>query len=434
MMQVEKKKVGIVKSTALVASNMIGSGALLAPMVLAPYGSWALIGWVITTFGALALAFCFSRLSEWFPGAGGPYMYVQRIFGNFAGFQVSWFYWFSTWCGSASLVIGTLQYLSIFWPDILASDCVSISIGLIMIWGFTTINMFGISESMSISFIVLLFKTLPLILFALFGVFKFDISVICDKFDVQFGEHLALMSMMQPLLWAFIGLESATVPSEHIDNPKKVIPIATISGVLITACVYILGALVINGVLTSEQLAVSKAPYVDAGYVVFGDFGKFFMMLTGIIGLIGSLNGWILIHGQVSYSAAQHGLFPKLFSRVNKRNAPIGVLIGSICMSILFVCSYSGALSRQIGLLIDLSVLAMVIPYFYCVSAVITVCYKKLTKCCLSTGDFCLLAVAILALVYAFFAIFSAGNQLMILAFFSMLVAAPLYCFVKNEK
>jgi hypothetical protein len=43
-------------AVALVMGNMIGSGIFLLPASLAPYGGLSLVGWVVSTSGALALA------------------------------------------------------------------------------------------------------------------------------------------------------------------------------------------------------------------------------------------------------------------------------------------------------------------------------------------------------------------------------------------
>ena len=50
------KKLGLVAATSLVIGNMIGSGIFLLPSSLAPYGLLSVVGWLITSFGALMLA------------------------------------------------------------------------------------------------------------------------------------------------------------------------------------------------------------------------------------------------------------------------------------------------------------------------------------------------------------------------------------------
>ena len=56
-------------------------------------------------------------------------------------------------------------------------------------------------------------------------------------------------------LWAFIGLESATVPAEEVKDPERTIPRATILGTLVTTVVYIVATVAIIGVLPLGQLA-----------------------------------------------------------------------------------------------------------------------------------------------------------------------------------
>ena len=84
-----KNKLGLWTSTSLVIGNMIGAGVFLLPAALASFGGISLLGWVVSTIGALLLAKIFSSLSRLMPnGDGGPYAYTREGFGDFAGFIV----------------------------------------------------------------------------------------------------------------------------------------------------------------------------------------------------------------------------------------------------------------------------------------------------------------------------------------------------------
>lgn len=425
----DKFKIGPFRATALVSGNMIGSGVLLAPALLAPYGQMSLIGWILTTIGALALALVFSRLAIWIPNSGGPYTYVKRVFGDFVGFQMAWGYWISSWCGSVSLLVGTLQYIFVFAPEFAANTTYSMIFGLSMIWIFTCFNIRGLKETTFVGIIIFLIKVVPLVLIAFVGIFYADFSRVFtfDKCDWS-----SLGSMSTILLWAFIGLESATIPSEDVRTPKKTIPVATIAGVLITAAVYIMGAIVITGVLPQAELIKSAAPYVDSANKIFGNPGYLFMIITGIIGLVGSLNGWILIQGQVPYAAAKEGLFPAVFLKKNKNGVPRGVLIGSILMSIMFVLNYQESLAKNLRLFIDIAVLAMLLPYFYSVIAYGYLAVTKKNE--LSNKEkFFMPIIGLIAFLYSFIAIVGTGKELISLCFLIFLVSVPFYCFVKKR-
>ncbi len=425
----DKFKIGPFRATALVSGNMIGSGILVAPALLAPYGQMSLIGWILTTIGALALALVFSKLAIWIPNSGGPYTYVKHVFGDFVGFQMAWGYWISSWCGSVSLLLGTLQYICVFAPEFVGNTTYSVIFGLSMIWLFTYFNIRGLKETTFVGIIVFLIKVVPLVLIAFVGIFYADFSRVFtfDKCDWS-----SLGSMAPVLLWAFIGLESATIPSEEVENPQKTIPLATIAGVLITAAVYILGAIVITGVLPQAELIKSAAPYVDSANKIFGNPGYLFMIITGIIGLVGSLNGWILIQGQVPYAAAKEGLFPSIFLKTNKNGVPQGVVIGSVLMSIMFILTCQESLVKNLRLFIDVAVLAMLLPYFYSVIAYGYLAVMKKNELS-STEKFFMPIIGLVAFLYSFALIVGAGKELIYLCFLIFLASVPFYCFIKKR-
>ena len=60
----EQRGLGLSACTAPVVGNMIGSGIFLLPASLAAFGPISLVGWVVTSLGALVLAIIFGRLSR----------------------------------------------------------------------------------------------------------------------------------------------------------------------------------------------------------------------------------------------------------------------------------------------------------------------------------------------------------------------------------
>ena len=141
-------------------------------------------------------------------------------------------------------------------------------------------------------------------------------------------------------LWAFIGLESATVPAEEVKDPERTIPRATILGTLATTLLYVVALVAIVGVLSQAALAGSSAPFADAANAMWGGtflglaWGKW-IALVAMAATLGALNGWILLTARVSLAAADDGLFPKPFARVHgKRKTPVfGLIVSSVLVS-----------------------------------------------------------------------------------------------------
>ncbi|MEQ9305232.1 MAG: amino acid permease, partial [Marinoscillum sp.] len=184
-----RKKLGFWTSSSLVVGNMIGSGIFLLPATLASYGSISLIGWVISAFGAAALAFVFIEFSKMLPGtSGGPYVYSRSGLGDFAGFLVAWGYWISVWCANAAIAIALIGYLGVFFPALQTNSVLAVSTGLGIVWGVVWLNTKGVREAGIFSLITSIMKIAPLIAIGTFGLFylkvenfsSFNISGVSD--------------------------------------------------------------------------------------------------------------------------------------------------------------------------------------------------------------------------------------------------------------
>src|SRR5580693_4564570 len=92
------RQLGIGSATALVISNMIGTGILTTSGFLAgQLGSSPLVLsiWGIGAVCALAGAFCYSELGVNFPSSGCEYVYLTQAFGPTWGFMTGWVSFFA---------------------------------------------------------------------------------------------------------------------------------------------------------------------------------------------------------------------------------------------------------------------------------------------------------------------------------------------------
>ena len=116
-------------------------------------------------------------------------------------------------------------------------------------------------------------------------------------------------------MFAYLGLESATVPAGDVKDPERTIPRSTILGISIAMLLYVLGTIAVMGIVPREQLVKSVAPFSDAAQILWGPWGATAISIAVILSSIGALNGWTLLMGQVPMAAARDGLFPPIFSR-----------------------------------------------------------------------------------------------------------------------
>lgn len=421
------KSLGFWTLTALVTGNMIGSGIFMLPAALASFGTIGLFSWVITAIGTMILAIVFARLSRLLPRTGGPYAYCREAFGDFLGFQVAYNYWIALWVGNAAIVVTMVSYLGVFWPELNTNHWLSFILSLSIIWLITLINIKGVKEAGRTQIITTVLKLLPLILIASIGLIFIHKQNLL-QFNVSGKSNFSALTGAATLtMWAFIGFESATVPAEYVVNPKKNIPRATIIGTSIAALVYIFSTLSVMGVMPMEQLAHSSSPFADAANLMFGSWGYWVIAAAAVIACFGTLNGWILMQGQIPLAAAKDGLFPKHFEKVTQSGSPaFGLIISSLLISILLAMRYTASLVDQFTMISLLATLASLIPYIYTSVAELMLFIRRREK--FNKKRLIVSAVlAMLAFGYTYWLIYGAGVQIVFYGVLLLLSSIPVY-------
>ena len=171
-------------------------------------------------------------------------------------------------------------------------------------------------------------------------------------------------------LWAFLGLETATVPTGVVRDPQRTVPRATVIGVSIAGLATMLACTVVVGMLPADVLRTSAAPMAEAARRVWGDWAGLGIGVVATVSCFGALNGWVLLQAQTTLAPALDGLFPKPFARLDRRGTPwFGLLLSSVLASALIISNYSRTLVALFTFTILLSTAATLLPYLITVLA-----------------------------------------------------------------
>jgi APA family basic amino acid/polyamine antiporter len=364
-MNLPKRQIGLVVATALVLGNMIGSGVFLLPSALAPYGSYSLVGWLISACGALLLAGVFYRLAKRAPRAGGPYAYSRDAFGDCVGFLVAWVYWVAVVGSNAAIAVAFASYLSALVPMLGGQPLAGALVALAVIWGLTIVNIAGIRAAGAVQVWTTVLKLVPLLALALFGLWHFDPQLLVP--GPQAGAPLhAINISVAATMFAFIGVECATIPAGHVRDPERTIPRATLIGTLIAAAVYIACTTAVMGVLPASVLAESQAPFADAARVLWGGWAGYLIAGAAVVSCFGALNGWTLIAGQFPEAVARDGLFPRFLGSDSANGTPVAALIvAAMIGSVIVLANYSRGMVAMFTFIILLTTLGNVIAYLF---------------------------------------------------------------------
>jgi len=421
------RTIGFWTAVTIVMGNMIGSGIFLLPASLAPYGAISLAGWIVSAGGSILLAVVFARLARERPAPGGPYVYTKAAFGDLAGFLVAWGYWISVWCTLAALAVAFVGYLDPFIPTIVRQPASAAILAIAAVWVLTIVNLGGIGSAGRVQVATTVLKLVPLVIVGFAGLFFLNPAhfAIADA-SVRSVAH-GTTATATLTLWAFLGLECATIPAGDIENPHVTIPRATIIGTAVTAVIYIASTVGVMGLIPPETLGRTSAPFAEAARAMAGNRAAALVAAGAAISCFGALNGWILVAGQLPEAVAQDGLFPRIFARTSPRGTPSAALaIGSVLATALIAMNYTRGLVDLFTFIILLATLSTLVPYAFC--SVAGLIDRNVR------GHLRPSVVHVLAFAYAVWAIAGAGADVVYWGFLLLVAGLPVYVVVTTGR
>jgi APA family basic amino acid/polyamine antiporter len=398
------------------------------------YGSSALLAWVVTGVGAMLLAGVFATMGRAYPKTGGPY-----AFGDFVGFQTAWGYWIAAWVGNAAIATAFVGYTTVVWPGLADSNLAMALLAVGSIWLLTFVNILGVREGGVVQIVTTILKFVPLALIGVIGLFFMNADHFTPFLDAAGTTGRNALTMLEGItaavgltLWAFIGLESATVPAEEVKDPERTIPRATYLGTAITTLIYIVATVAVMGIIPLAALETSNAPFADAAQSIFGGAWGSWVAVVGMISAFGALNGWTLLTARVSLAAANDGLFPKFFGRVSgKRRTPVyGLIAAAVLVTGLVFMNYTNSLVDQFTFMLLLATLTTVVPYAFAAAAEVAMFIKEPER---FTGRKLVrdTIVAVLGFGYAIWAMYATGPESIAKGYMLLMLGIPLYLYLR---
>ncbi len=391
------------------------------------------MAWLFTAAGALLLATVFAALSRAFPKDGGPYVYTRAAFGELAGFVVAWGYWVSVWVGNAAIATGAVSYTSALAPWIARVPGASAMVTIAVLWFLTLVNCHGVRAAGWVQAVTTVLKLLPLLVLAIVGAFYVRGEVVASFAEVPLTLD-GTTAAATLTLWAMLGLESATVPADKVEDPGRTIPRATMIGTVVTAVFCSVACSLVLLVVPAARLAASNAPFADAARVIWGEGAATLVAVFAAISGYGALNGWILLQGELPYAMARDGVFPRVFARESGRHTPVFALVStSVLVTLLVLMNFHASMVRVFTLMILLSTSACLVAYLVC-SLALLVLMKRGQLAGARPGTPWLAVAGSLGALYSLWAIAGAGRDATVWGAVLLVAGLAVYALMKIAK
>ena len=355
------KGVGLFGLVGVVVGACIGTGVFAMTGQIARCSSpgGALIAFAIVGVGFACLALSLANLGQKRADLTGIYSYATEGFGPLAGFISGWGYWLSAWLGNvayATLLCQTIGYFYEPWSFDGAIPIPCLVFASFVMWGITLLVIRGIESASFVNACVMVAKILGIVVFVAFAAMSFNAGIFTADFWgnvynnlVESGQAgadaVALGTLPEQvigcfviIMWAFIGIEGATVLSSRARD-KKHVATATIFGLLILLVAYVCMALLPYGVMPFQDVAAMSYP--AATYVfeqIVPGFGGGFLSVVIIFAILGSWLSFTILPVETAQEMAEDKLLPAYWGKLNKYKSPyIGLIIVGICTQVVMV-------------------------------------------------------------------------------------------------
>jgi len=304
------------------------------------------------------------------------------------------------------------------------------------------VNLRGVQGAGRLQTVTTVLKLVPLVAIGTLGLAHVNWSNFAPTIPPgQPSLFSAIVAATALTLFSYLGIESATVPADDVDNPTRTIPRATVVGTVIVAAVYISSTIGVLGALPPSVLAASPAPYADAAAAMWGNWAYIFVTVGAIISGFGALNGFILLQGQVPMAVARDRLFPQRFGHLSRAGVPaFGCVVSSVLATLVLLSHFGGRAGA--GALVDvyngiilLATFTTLVPYAFCAMAELLLTLLKRERSVADRQRFRAAAlIGILAFVFAFFSIIGAGPETALRGFAGLLLGLPVYVWLQRTQ
>lgn len=355
------RAIGVRRLTASIINVTVGAGIFVLPAtVAANLGASAPLAYLVCAAAMALIVTCVAAAGSRVSRTGGLYAYVEVALGPFIGFLGGVLYWLAATFSAASVASALVGSIGVLWGG--AATGLGRTLILVALFAILAlVNVRGVTSGIRLVEVMTVAKLLPLVALAAAG--------------LAFGKVEAVRWLPLPevsdvgrtavlLIFAFVGIEVAMVPSGEIRNPARTVPRAIALALVTTTTLYLLVQAVAQAVLGDAIVDYAAAPLAEVAARLFGAGGITLVLAGAAISMAGYVSGDMLGTPRVLFALGLDGMLPARVAAVHPRFRTPWI---AIIVHAAIVCAL--AVSSGFTELALLSSVATLTLYLLCVLA-----------------------------------------------------------------
>ena len=303
---------------ALMANSIIGAGIFGLPSLLAArIAGYSPLSCIIAGGGALVIAACIAEIASRFESTGGLYLYGRTALGCFAGLLIAWLLLLTRIAAPAAAADLFASYLGQFLPG-LNGKLMEIGVIALLIGHLALLNYLGVATGKTVSDIFTTIKVGMLVLFIATGLLALGLHPSL-RLALHFGSPSATawFEALLLLVFGYGGFEGALIVAGESRNPRRDMPFALLTALLLQVFLYTAVVYVVLAAL--PDAGASERPLADAARHFLGGWGATAIGFGALVSTYGYLSANLLHSTRITFALSEQGDFPKFFALVHPR-------------------------------------------------------------------------------------------------------------------
>ena len=302
------------------ANSILGAGIFGLPSLLAArLDGYSPLGCVIAGSGALLISAVIAEIASRFEITGGLYLYGREALGRFSGLLIAWLLLLTRIAAPAAAADLFANYLGQFIPA-LHGKLGEVCLIAMLIGHLAVLNYVGVKTGKTVSDI---FTTVKVGLLAIFIIAGLAVPFFHPemRLPLHFGPTTAKgwFEALLLLVFGYGGFEGALVVGGESRNPKRDMPFALLTALVLQVFLYT--GVVYVVLSTLPDAGASPRPLADAARNFLGTWGATAIGLGALISTYGYLSANLLHSTRITFALAEQGDFPQFFARIHRRDA-----------------------------------------------------------------------------------------------------------------
>ena len=304
--------IGVWGLAAGIVNVTVGGGIFRLPAgVAAAVGPAAPLAYLACTLAMGLIVLCFAEAGSRVSMTGGPYAYIETAFGPFVGFVSGVLLWV---CITLALSAVTTFFGDSLLALVPGLGATGRRIALVVVLAvLAAANMRGVGGVTRFNALATIAKLLPLVLLVFAGLIAMNWSNLAWH-GVPSAGSVSRASVL--LIFAFLGIESALVPSGEVQDPARTVPRAIFLAMAAVAVLYLTIQLVAQGLL-GDTLANDPTPLASAAAVALGPAGRTLILVGSSLSMFAYVSGMMLNVPRMLFAFGRDGFLPAALARVH---------------------------------------------------------------------------------------------------------------------